>query len=167
MGSEKIQTSMVWMFSPSRLYGSSFERSEVEGRAELGIGYQNKLNKKKRHDDDHQFLYLVKPSFNLQKLFLMFSTSTIYPKCILRKQFLQKNFSEKKKIKKNYSFFFFRFFSFVQNLLNTFFFLFYCNLASSNKKKDRKNASLDQYNLIYKQLLVSWPASLAYTFLRH
>ena len=46
----------------------------------------------------------------LQKLFLMFSTSTIYPKYILRKQFLQKSLSEKKKIKKNYSFFFSIFF---------------------------------------------------------
>ena len=64
-------------------------------------------------------LYLVKlftflsqflpfsPSFNLQKLFLMFSTSTIYPKDILRKQFSQKSFSEKKKNQKKLFIFFF------------------------------------------------------------
>ena len=46
------------------------------------------------------------PSFNLQKLFLMFSISTIYPKDILRKQFLQESFSEKKKTKKIIHFFF-------------------------------------------------------------
>ena len=73
-----------------------FEQSEAEGRAELRIGLaKKKVNKKKRYDDDstrQPILYLVKlftflskflpfsPSFNLQKLFLMFSTSTIYPK---------------------------------------------------------------------------------------
>ena len=99
---------------------------------------KKKSEKKKRFHDSTtrpSILYLVKlftfllkflpfsPSFNLQKLFLMFFTSTIYPKDILRKQFSQKSFSEKKKQKKIIHFFFFFrfFFFFVQNLLNTSF----------------------------------------------
>ena len=99
-----------------------------------------------------KFLPPFSPFFNLQKLFLMFSTSIIYTKDIPRKPFLQKSFSEKKKkIKKNYSFFFFPefffffrfffsiFFFFNQTLLNTFFFLFYCNSSSPPPKKKKRS----------------------------
>ena len=109
----------------------SFERR-------LELGWQKKKSTKKkgttttqrRRRRVPQILYLVKlftflskflpfsPSFNLQKLFLMFSTSTIYPRDILRKQFSQKSFSEKKKNQKKLFIFFFRFFVF------DFFFLF-------------------------------------------
>ena len=111
-------------------------------------GARNWVGKKKseqkkvprRLDEYHQFctwsnfslscrsFCLSLPLSTPPKLFLMFSTFTIYSKDILRKQFSQKSFSEKKKkIKKNYSFFvffeffFFRFFFFKKNLLNTFF----------------------------------------------
>ena len=95
--------------------------------------------KKRYHDDDSTrrvlpILYLVKlftflsrflpfpPSFNLQKPFLMFSISTIYPKYILRKQFLQKSFSAKNKNKKKLFIFFFSFFFFFRFFFFFFFF---------------------------------------------
>ena len=76
------------------------------------LGWQKKNEQKKKVRRRPPILYLVKlftfwskflpfsPSFNLQKLFLMFSTSTIYPKDIQRKQFSNKSFLKKKKSKK-------------------------------------------------------------------
>ena len=53
------------------------------------------------------------PSFNLQKLFLMFSTTTIYPKDVLRNFFSNKIFFPKKII----------YLSFFLNCFSIFFFL--------------------------------------------
>ena len=156
-------TSNTYIFIPP-IYYSSEARPKAEQSLELGWKKKSEQKKKVRRLVP-PILYLVKlftflskflpfsPFFNLQKLFLMFSTFIIYPKDILRKQFSQKSFSEKKKSKKIIhcffsNFFFFRIFFFNQNLLNTFFFLFYCNSSFSNKKKDKKNASLDQYIVI-------------------
>ena len=136
----------------------------MAGDTNYSSGARNWVGKKKSEQKKRvrpplllvpQILYLVKlftflskflpfsPSFDLQKLFLMFSTSIIYPKDILRKQFSQKSFLKKKKTKKIIHFFFVDFFFcdfffFVQNLLNTLFFLFYCNSSSSNKKTKSK-----------------------------
>ena len=70
------------------------------------------------------------PSFNLQKLFRMFSTSIIYPKDILRKPFSQKSFPEKKNHKKLFIFFsefifFFRFIFFWIFFFELFFSIFF------------------------------------------
>ena len=93
------------------------------------------------------------PKTNL--IFLMFSTFTIYPKDILRKQFLQQSFSEKKKKSKKIIHFFFRFcffefifFSLSKTYSTPFSFYFIVIQLLPTKKKDRKNASLDQYILI-------------------
>ena len=89
-----------------------------------------------RLDDDDNvppILYLVKlftffskclpfsPFFNLQKLFFMFFSSTIYPKEILRKKFSQKSFSEKKTNQNKIIHFFFRFVFFSIFFFSNFF----------------------------------------------
>ena len=110
-------------------------------RAKLGIGLaKNKTSEQKKKVRRRRrvppILYLVKlftflskflpfsPSFSLQKLFLMFSTSTIFPRDILRKQFSQKSFSEKKKKKLFIFFFRFVFFEFVVFFFEFVFFFF-------------------------------------------
>ena len=134
-----------------------------ERNSELGWQKKKSEQKKKgttsprRLDSTRRppILYLIKlftflskflpfsPSFNLQKLFLMFSTSTIYPKDILRKQFSQKKvFLKKKKIKKNYSFFFFSnffFFSLSKTYSTPFSFYFIViHLLPKKTKRSKK-----------------------------
>jgi hypothetical protein len=107
---------------------SSLQTTVYSSEAKAGLsGARNsiakkkqKWTKKKQYDDDAPpILYLsnyslcclsfwsFSPSFNLQKLFLMFSTTPIYPKDVLRNFFSNKFFFSKKK-----SFIFFLFFNF-------------------------------------------------------
>ena len=142
---------MSWRGVPCKLLSSVltnfcmfFERSEAEGRVELGMRLaKKKVNQKKGTTTTRRrrlppIFYPVKlsihflskflsfsPSFNLQKHFLMFSTSTNYPKYILRKQFSQKKvFWEKKNQKKLFIFFSFDFF-FPIFFFRFFFFRFF------------------------------------------
>ena len=92
-----------------------FERSEAEGRAELGIGLakKKKMNKKKRnhYDDDDQFCtrsnilpFFSKFShlcsfFSLQKVFMVSTTYQLFAKDILTKSFVRKKIFLKKNSK--------------------------------------------------------------------
>ena len=126
------------------MFFSSEARPKAERSSELGW-QEKKWTKKKgtttttttRRRFDHQFctwsnyslscrsFCLSLPLSTFQKLFFMFSTSIIYPKDILRKQFSQKSFLKKKKNQKKLFIFFFDFF--FSNFFFDFFFriLFY------------------------------------------
>jgi hypothetical protein len=93
------------------LKGSFFERSEGRSRARNCVGKKKNQQKKKvrrRLDVHTNFIWSnyslscqslpFSPSLNLQKLFLVFSTSTIYPKDILRKFFFDFCFFDRKKV---------------------------------------------------------------------
>ena len=163
-----VQKKYLFFEKEKKVRKTFFERSSE-------LGWQKKKWQKKKGTTTTTtttrrvppILYLVKlftflskflpsfPLFNLQKLFRMFSTSKIYPKDLLRKQFSQKKvFLNKKIIHFFFDFFFlwiffFDFFFFVQNLLETFFFDFTVIHFLPTKKKVWKNASLDLYILIY------------------
>jgi len=140
--------------------------SEAAGRAELGIGLA-----KKRYNDDSTtnfvpgqlFTFLSKflpfsPSFNLQKLFLMFSTFFHnLSKRHSEKTSLAKKFSEQKKLKKLFIFFF-EFFLIFFSLSKTYStpFSFYFIVIHLLPKKNQKKHSV-HFNLL--QILLQFRAN--------
>ena len=158
---EKNNTKTICVFFFEDLYlvdirgliGSNFIPPLYSRGARNRVGKKKSEQKKRSTTTTRRrppILYLVKlftflskflpfiPSFNLQKLFLMCSTSTIYPKYILRKQILQNSFSEKKKNqKKLFIFFFSIFFSLTKTYSTPFSFYFIVILLSTKKKIEK------------------------------